>query len=224
VIFRGKLFTKNEGDKVLNPPTQFENMKKYEHIINLAQNTKAVSPSGGFTDKVMENLPPGSHAAESKLLKLLFLPFKKQVFQAWIEVETGAECAFCFLMAGFFYFIMGIVLAFGLKTTVGITPVSGMVMLQPQIAFATAFVFITLGIILLKQSIFAIKMAHFWIFLYIGFSILNSIVIQMAPGNPFSLIGMLCLTTGAVLLGFFLAVIVHKYKEMVAYDENFIRT
>jgi hypothetical protein len=199
-------------------------MEKYKNIINLAQDARAVFPPDGFTEKVMENLPPDPHVAESKLLKLFSPPFENHNFRAWIEVETDAECAFCFLMVGFFYFIMGIVLAVGLKTTVGITPVSGMVMLQPQIAFATAFVFITLGITLLKQSIFAIKIAHFWIFLYIGFSILNSIVIQMAPGNPFSLIGMLCLTTGAVLLGFFLAVIVHKYKEMVAYDENFIRT
>ena len=200
---------------MLNPPKQFENMKKFEHIIHLAQDTKAVSPPDGFTGKVMENLSPDTHAVESKLLKLFFLPFKKHNFRTWIEVETDAECAFCFLMAGFFYCIMGIVLAVGLKTTVSIAPVSGMVMLQPQIAFATAFVFITLGIILLKKNILAIKIAHFWTIFYIGFSIFNSIVIQMAPGNPFSVIGMLCLTTGAVLLGFFLTVIVHKYKEML---------
>jgi len=209
---------------MLNPPKQFENMKKYEHIINLAQDTKAISPPDGFSEKVMENLPTDPNAAESKLLELFSLPFKKHNFREWIEVETNGECAFCFLMAGFFYFIMGIVLSVGLKTTVSIAPVSGMVMRQPQIAFVTAFVFIALGIILLKQSILAIKIAHFWIILYIGFSIFNSIVIQIAPGNPFSVIGILCLTTGAVLLGFFLAVIVHKYKEMVAYDEDYIRT
>ena len=190
-------------------------MKKFEHIIQLAQNAKAVSPPDGFTEKVMENLPADSYVARSKMLRLFLLPFQNLNFQVWTEVETDAECAFCFLMAGFFYFIMGIVLAVGLKTTVSIAPVSGMVMLQPQIAFVTAFVFIALGIILIKQSILAIKIAHFWIILYIGFSILNSIVIQMAPGNPFSVIGMLCLTTGAVLLGFFLAVIVHKYKAML---------
>lgn len=217
------LLTKNEGNRVLNPPKQFENMKKYKNIINLAQDARAVFPPDGFTETVMENLPHSPNAAESKMMKLFSVPFKKEVFQAWIEVETDAECAFCFLMTGFFYFIMGIVLAVGLKTTVSIAPVSGMVMLQHQIAFATAFVFITLGIILLKQSILAIKIAHFWIFIYIGFSILNSIVIQIAPGNPFSVIGMLCLTTGAVLLGFFLAVIVQKYKEMVVYSEDFIR-
>ena len=203
---------------MLKPPKDFENMKKYKNIINLAQDARAVFPPDGFTEKVMENLPPGQYAAESKLLKLFSLFFKKHNFRAWIEVETDVECAFCFLMAGFFYFIMGIVLAFGLKTTVSIAAVSGMVMLQPQIAFATAFVFIALGIVLLKQSILAIKIAHFWIFLYIGFSILNSIGIQMAPGNPFSVIGMLCLTTGAVLLGFFLAVILHKYKIILAYE------
>jgi len=203
---------------MLTPPKQFENMRKFEHIIHIAQDTPVVSPPDGFTEKVMENLPSGLHAARSKLLRPFLLPFQNINFRAWTEVETDAECAFCFLMAGFFYFIMGIVLAVGLKTTLSISPVSGMVMLQPQIAFATAFVFITLGIVLLKQSILAIKIAHFWIILYIGFSIFNSIVIQMAPGNPFTAIGMLCLTAGAVLLGIFLAVIVHKYKDMVAYE------
>ncbi|MEA3437445.1 MAG: hypothetical protein U9R43_13330 [Thermodesulfobacteriota bacterium] len=200
---------------MLNPPKQFEHMKKFENIINLAQDARAVFPPDGFTEKVMENLPTGQHSAESKLLKLFSLLFNKHNFRVLIEVETDAECAFCFLMAGFFYFIMGSVLAYGLKTTASIAPVSGMVMLQPQIAFATAFVFTALGIILLKQSSLGIKIANFWIILYIGFSIFNSIVIQMAPGNPFSAIGMLCLTMGTVLLGFFLAVIVHKYKEIV---------
>ena len=58
--------------------------------------------------------------------------------------------------------------------------------------------------------------------LYIGFSIINAIVIQLAPQSPFTVTATLFLTTGAVLLGVFLAVIIHKYKEMVAYDEIFI--
>jgi len=45
----------------------------------------------------------------------------------------------------------------------------------------------------------------------------------MAPGNPFTAAGMLCLTSGAVLLGVFLAVILHKYKTILVYDEDFIR-
>jgi len=209
------LLIKNEGNRVLNPPKHFENMKKFEHIIHLAQDAKAVSPPDGFTKQVMESLPPGSHVTESKLSKLFFRPFKKQVFQAWIEVETDAECAFCFLMAGFFYFIMGIVLALGLKTMGGHVHVSGWVMLQPQIAFVSAIVFISLGIFLRKKSMLAIKMAYCSIIIFIGFSVFNSIGIQMAPGNPFTAAGMLCLTAGAVLLGIFLSVIVHKYKEMI---------
>jgi len=200
---------------MLNPPKQFENMKKFEHIINLAQNTKAVSSPDGFTEKVMENLPPDTHAVDSKLLKLFYLPFKKHNFRTWIEVETDAECAFCFLMAGFFYFIMGLVLSLGLKTMGGHVHVAGWIMIQPQIAFASAIVFISLGIFLRKKSMLAIKMAYSWTIIYICFSVFNSIGIQMAPGNPFTATGMLCLTTGAVLLGIFLAVIVHKYREML---------
>ena len=195
-----------------DPHEQFENMKKFERIIYLAQNTTAVSPPEGFTEKVMENLPSGPQYAGSKLLNFFSLAFKNHNFKAWIEVETEEECAFCFLMAGFFYFIMGIVLFLGLKTIGNNIPVSGWFMLQPQIAFGSAFVFISLGFILRKRSIFAIKMAYSWTIIYIGFSVFNSIGIQMAPGNPFTTAGMLCLTAGAVLLGFFLAVIVHKYK------------
>jgi len=200
---------------MLNPPKRFENMNKFEHIINLAQNTKAVSPPDNFAEKVMENLPAGPHAAESKLSKLFLLPFQNLNFRAWTEVETDAECAFCFLMAGFFYFIMGIVLALGLKTMGGHAHVSGWVMIQPQIAFASAIVFISLGIFLRKKNMLAVKMAYSWTIIYIGFSVFNSIGIQMAPGNPFTATGMLCLTAGAVILGVFLAVIIHKYKEML---------
>ncbi len=214
MFLRGNPF-KNEGDKVLTPPRQFENMKKYEHIIHLAQDAKAVSPPNDFTEKVMQNLPAGPHAPWSKLRRLFLLPFQNLNFRVWTEVETDAECAFCFLMAGFFYFIMGIVLALGLKTMGGHVHVSGWVMIQPQIAFASAIVFISLGIFLSKKSMLAIKMAYSWTIIYIGFSVFNSIGIQMAPGNPFTAAGMLCLTAGAVLLGVFLTVIVHKYKEML---------
>ena len=214
MFFRGNPF-KNEGDKVLTPPKQFENMIKFEHIIHLAQDAKAVSPPDGFTEKVMENLPHNPYASESKLLKLFYLPFKKYNFRTWIEVETDAECAFCFLLAGFFYFIIGIVLVLGLKTMGGHVHGSGWVMIQPQIAFASAIVFISLGIFLSKKSMLAIKMAYCSTIIFIGFSVFNSIGIQMAPGNPFTAAGMLCLTAGAVLLGIFLAVIVHKYKEML---------
>ena len=207
---------------MINPPKRFENMRNFELIIHIAQDTKAVLPPDGFTKQVMEQLPPGLHTAESKLLKLFSLPFKKQVFQAWIEVETEAECAFCFLLAGFFYFIMGVVMAHGLGAINSPNHVSQLVMLQPVIAFASSLVFIVLGVIMLKKMVSVIKIAHFMTFLYIGFSIFNAIVIQMAPQSPFTVIGTLFLTTGAVLLGVFLAVIIHKYKEMVAYDENFI--
>ncbi len=199
-------------------------MRKFEHIIRIAQDTNAVSPPEGFTTKVMESLPPGSQVTESKLLKLFSPPFKKQFFQGWIEVETDAECAFCFLMAGFFYFIMGVVMSHGLRAVGGFGHISEFVMFQPAIAFASSFVFIVLGVIMLKKMISVIKIAHFWTILFIGFSIFNSIVIQTSPQNPFTVFGTLCHTTGAVLLGIFLAVIVQKYKETVAYDENLIRS
>jgi len=200
---------------VLNPPKQFENMKKFEHIIHLAQDTKSVSPPDDFTKKVMENLPAGPYVAWFKLLRLFSFPFQNLNFRVWTEVETDGECAFCFLMAGFFYFIMGVVLTLGLKTMGSHVHVSGWIMIQPQISFASATVFISLGVFLSKKSVLAIKMAYFWTIIYIGFSVFNSIGIQMAPGNPFTAAGMLCLTTGAVLLGIFLAIIVHKYKEMI---------
>lgn len=205
---------------MLNPPKQFENMKKFEHIIHIAQNTKAIFSPDGFTKKVMENLPPGPHASGSKLVKLFLLPFQNLNIRSWLEVETVSECAVCFLMVGFFYFVMGIVMALGLKTMGGQPHVSGWIMIQPQIAFASAIVFIFLGVFLLKKRMFAIKLAYGVTILYIGFSVFNSAGIQMATGNPFSAAGMLCLTSGAVVLGIFLAVIVHKYKEII-FMENF---
>jgi hypothetical protein len=84
------LLTKNEGDRVLNPPKQFENMKKYEHIIHLAQDTKAVLPPNDFTEKVMENLPAGQYAAGSKLLRLFLLPFQNLNFRVWSKKSLNS--------------------------------------------------------------------------------------------------------------------------------------
>ncbi|MCP4369322.1 MAG: hypothetical protein GY797_14585, partial [Deltaproteobacteria bacterium] len=112
----------------------------------------------------------------------------------------------------------------GLRAVGGAGHISEFVMFQHAIAFASSFVFIVLGVIMLKKMISVIKIAHFWTILFIGFSIFNSIVIQTSPQNPFTVFGTLCHTTGAVLLGIFLAVIVQKYKETVAYDENLIRS
>ena len=75
-------------------------MKKFEHIIRIAQNTKAVSLPDGFTEKVMENLPNVPHTFGSKLRGLLLLPLQHLNIRSWIEVETVAECAVCFLMVG----------------------------------------------------------------------------------------------------------------------------
>jgi hypothetical protein len=207
---------------VLNPPKSFENMENFKQIIHLAQNTEAVSPPDDFTERVMQRLPPGSYANKPKFSKLFSRPFKRQVFQTWIEVETEADCALCFLLAGFFYFILGLVLSYGLRVINSPNHISELVMFQPVIAFASSFGFSALGVIMLKIKFSVIKIAHFMIILYIGFSIFNSIVIQLAPHNPFTVMGTLCLTAGAVLLGVFLAIIVHKYKEMVVYDETFI--
>ena len=133
---------------MLYPPKQFENMKKFENIINIAQDSKAVSPPDNFTKKVMENLPVGPNVPESELSKLYLLLFQNLNFRVWTEVETDGECAFCFLLAGFFYFIMGIVLTLGLKNMGGHVHVSGWVMIQPKIAFASAIVFMPVIVIL----------------------------------------------------------------------------
>ena len=191
-------------------PEDFENQEKFKSIILQAQNSSSVPVPDDFTARVMDRISTDPQHKKLKIGDRLVHACKTVHPKDWTELADESECAWCFLLAGFFYFILGIVLLGGLKTLQTGIMLAPWVTFQPQIAFITALGFMALGMILLKKSKFTIKIAQVGSILYIGFAVINGIGIQAVPGNPFNVAGMFCYTGGAILLGLFLVVTLQK--------------
>jgi hypothetical protein len=204
-------------------PEDFENQEKFKSIILQAQNSSSVPVPDDFTAKVMDRISTKPQHKKLKIGDGLVQACKNVHPKDWTKLADESECAWCFLLAGFFYFILGIVLQGGLNMLQTRIMLAPWVTFQPQIAFITAFGFMALGLILLKKSKFAIKIAQVGSILYIGFAVINGIGIQATPGNPFNVAGMFCYTGGAILLGLFLVVNLQKcqakwMKQQVNYN------
>jgi hypothetical protein len=197
------------GDPDREPPENFESRHGFKRIIRLARTSSPVDVPRDFTEKVMHRVA----ARNQPGLNDRFLQaFSKINVRRWTEVADATECALCFFLAGFFYFVLGIVLIMGLKATEVRIPLAVWIIIQPQLAFITALGFLALGIILKRKSDSAVKIAQIGTLIYIGFTVFNGIGIQRTPGNPFNSAGMLCFIGGALILGVFLLLILQKYQ------------
>lgn len=190
-------------------------MDEYKDIIGVIKETPPVHPSDDFTERVMGLIPVNQPRIWWRLKDAILRPGSTPMFKTLTEAHSWAECSFCFLLAGFFYFVMGIVLILGFKTLGTQMPVARWIAYQPQIAFMTAFGFILLGISLLKKNLLVIKMAHLGTFIYIGFAVINVIAAQVASGGTSLMVGILPFMGGGILVGTFLATIVKKYRRRV---------
>jgi hypothetical protein len=202
----------NDSDEMKLSPEDFETQKEFNSIILQTQNSSSVQVPDDFTTKLMDRI---SNYPQHRTLKFgdRLLQYRKNLdFKDWLEAADASECALYFLLVSFFYLILGVLLLVGLKTLQTRIALAVWITLQPQIAFITAFGFAALGMILLKKSKLAIKIAQMGTILYIGFAVFNGIGIQAAPGNPFNAAGMFCYTGGAILLGLFLTITLQKYQ------------
>lgn len=202
--------TKNDsGQPRPQLPDNFESQERFKPIIPLLKNASRLPVPQNFTANVMDRL------AGPKRLRpgvRMFEGFGKISIRMWTDVADATECALCFYLAGFFYFILSMVFTIGLKSLGTQAPLAVWIIIQPQLAMLNALGFAALGIILIKKSASAIKIAQVGTIIYIGFTIFNGISIQKTPGNPFNAAGLLCFVGGALILGVFLWVVLQKYQ------------
>ena len=126
---------KGGADPVRQLPDNFECQEPFKEIILLARTSQSVKVPRDFTATVMNRL---SAAGKPGLYERIFRGAGRINIRRWIEVADATECALCFLLAGFFYFVLGLVLIVGLKAIAAPTPPVGWINVQPQLAFSTA--------------------------------------------------------------------------------------
>ena len=205
----------SSGDDLQLPPEDFETFDEFQPIIALAKTSMPAEPPEGFTQQVMSRIAAPEKTGGPHTAGILNRRRLKAAFNNLTETESGAEIALCYLLAGFFYFVLAVVFLIGLKTVGARMSASLWISVQPQIAFVTAGGLAALGYLLLKDGMPAIRIAYTGTIVYILFSVFNGIRLHMTPSSPFTLSGILCFVSGAVLLGLFLVTTLHKYRQQI---------
>jgi len=195
-------------------------MKEYDDIINLIKGIPAVSIPDDFTESVMKRLPYRKYQPKSTsqaLLNKIHMIFSPRA--AIKDSFTPHECSFYFFLAGAFHLILAVTLFVGFKKLCSTFPGALWIISQPAISLLTAFAFTTLGTLLYKKSIHAVKTVQIGIAGYIILLIINGLTMHHHFNIPLIMVVVLSFTVGGILLGVTLTFIVHRCEISSAHSE-----
>ena len=151
------------------------NMNEYKDIIYLMETTPEVPVPDGFTQSVMARLTEAELPYWLRLSRVLgqgttfdldlHLGFRKQV--------SKTECAFYFLLTGFFYLVLGFIMMFGLQRLMAGLPVASWLKIQPVFDLLAALCLMALSVALYMDGAPAVRVARIGTVLYAVLVILN---------------------------------------------------
>ena len=185
-------------------------MDEYKDIVEAVKSLPKVEPLPDFTGRVADAIEADHRGREPATAGVLPTPLGP-----FADLEQGRSCPFWFIMAGFCYLTLGILLFFGLGRIGSDFPLAGWIAMQPQISMAVGVVFIVLGLMLFHGKKNVLKAAQRSLFIYIGFVVINGVGMQIKLGLPATVVLFLFYIGCGVGLGFFLQEAVHRYQEQL---------
>jgi hypothetical protein len=187
-------------------PEESNRWKQLEGIVQTMRDEPAVEAPAGLEGRVMARVRAHRSSLWMTLGEVLLRPRTASFdpLKALRSPVSGEECSFYFIMVGAFYAVLSIVLMIGfhMMDTTLISP--GWVRWQPQIAIVTALCMVAMGVYLLKDGKLALRLARIGALVYLGYGLLNGIVVPMEWDIPISAFVSLLSTLIAVPTGFFL--------------------
>ncbi|KQC10675.1 MAG: hypothetical protein APR62_11730 [Smithella sp. SDB] len=151
--------------------------ERFRDLTGIMENTSPMQPSKGFTAKIMARLPEEKVPRRQLLLKQLFgnSAFPTNLNIGFSNPVTKTECSFYFLLTGFFYLVLGLILMLGLYLSGG-PRYPEWLTIQPLIGLLLAVELIALGIIVYTNGESAVRFARGGVFIYAILIILNGLI------------------------------------------------
>ncbi|GAB6267955.1 MAG: hypothetical protein STSR0002_06960 [Smithella sp.] len=154
--------------------------KKWEYFRDLTgimENTSPRHPPEGFTARIMARLPEEKATSWQLLLRQLFgnSAFPTNLNIGFRNPVTKTECSFYFLLTGFFYLVLGLILMLGLPLPEGFHHPEWLA-IQPLIGLLLAAELIALGIAVYTNGESAVRFVRAGVLLYAILIILNGLV------------------------------------------------
>jgi hypothetical protein len=196
-------------------------------IDTIKMDAPAVVPPLDFTQRVMDRLPELKPGILFRVKQALLQPREVDFNLARViagSAKNPAECAFSFFVTGFFYLIMGVVLIIGLKGFMSEMTITQWVKMQPLIIVVTALWLIIQSIALFLDGKVAVKAAELGTLFFIGFAIMNGLMMKMALHTPLSVVCAVAFAGTGVMMGIFLGFTIRsfgKYQRNVREQKGF---
>jgi len=180
---------------------QDENWSQFSDLIKIIENSEKKQAPENFTPHIMARISEVKETDKSLSLRNSFATKFDFGFNAAV---TRAQCAFYFLITGFFYFVLGFIMMIGLPLPV-VMQNNGWLSFQPVFGLLLAAELIVLGIVIYKKGESAVLFARLGTVLYAALIILNCWIgtFYIQPATALLFIGVFSMTglVLAVLLG-----------------------
>ncbi len=196
---------------------QDENWSQFSDLIEIIENSGQKQAPENFTPHIMARISEVKETDKSLSLRNSFATKFDFGFNAAV---TRAECAFYFLITGFFYFVLGLIMMIGLPLPI-IMQNNEWLSFQPVFGLLLAAELTLLGIIIYKKGDSAVLFARLGTVLYAALIILNCWIgaFYIQPATALLFIGVFSMTglVLAVLLGLAVA---HYDTENICSEVN----
>ncbi len=186
-------------------------MDEFQDIVKIIKQLPKVEAPADFSGRIACRIEAGQMDRQAKRAADLS-PLPGGPFAG---LEQGRSCPLWFIMAGFCYVTLGVLLFYGLGRVGGDYTLARWIAMQPQIAVLVGIIFFTLGVLLFHGKMIVLKAAQHCLFIYIGFVVINGVGMQLKLGVPATVVLLLFYIACGVGLGFFLQETVHRYQQQL---------
>jgi hypothetical protein len=138
----------------------------------------------------------------------------------WPPLISRADCALCFILSGFFYLVVCIVMMIGFEPGSSGLPVESWWRLQPFFTLCYAVGLTLIGALVFLNRQITHRLARLGIMIYFSFTLVNGILSHWFPGESQTVAGWLLFSVGAALLGIFLLVTLHRYQAGFPFQQS----
>jgi hypothetical protein len=197
-------------------PEDFETRPEFAAVIAAVRACEPELPPEGFTAGVMAALAGERRRKQPGRLESVWRRQLVPRLRSLTDTASSREIAGCFLLAAFFYFVLGGVLLFGFHRLGPLVTRTGWLALQPRLALAFAAGLAVMGLLIRNGGDRAVRTAYAGLRLYIVVVAANALGLQLSHSLPFGFMGGLFLSAGMILVGAFLAAAVHRYRRQLA--------
>ena len=151
-----------------------EKLARFRDLTEIMEKAPRQESPEGFTARVMARLPEGTAAVHRFSFRRPFgIPaFTTDLTLGFRRPVTKTECAFYFLLTGFFYLVLGFIMMFGLQRLAGLLH-PGWLSVQPFFGLLLAVGLAALGFVLYTNGRSAVRVARIGTVLYAALVFLN---------------------------------------------------